>query len=108
MSPVEISMVLAIPAVVWLGLNRVCDLLWHRPWIASATVGVLVLVAALIALLKTVHEGRVARKAGEELRQMQLCYPTCHVKRLRSGEWFLTDRATGREYLGSSAGDTNA
>ncbi|MFL9876485.1 hypothetical protein [Paraburkholderia megapolitana] len=25
-------------------------------------------------------------------------FPHCHVKRLHSGTWFLTDRSTGREY----------
>lgn len=100
MSSLEISIILAIPVVVWLGLNRVCDLLWHRPSIASAAFGALILIACFIALQKSVRERRAARKAGEELRQMQLCYPACHIKRLRSGEWFLTDRFTGREYVG--------
>ena len=29
---------------------------------------------------------------------MEQRYPFCHVTRLSSGEWFLTEKETGREY----------
>jgi hypothetical protein len=94
----EMLLALAVPVLLWFGLSRICDLLWHRPWIAGAVLGALILIASVLALVNTVRERRAAYKAGEELRQMRLCYPACHVKRLRGGDWFLADRATGREY----------
>ncbi|AEA65842.1 hypothetical protein bgla_4p0480 (plasmid) [Burkholderia gladioli BSR3] len=29
---------------------------------------------------------------------MEQRFPFCHVTRLSSGEWFLTEKETGREY----------
>ena len=31
---------------------------------------------------------------------MEQRFPFCHVTRLSTGEWFLTEKETGREYKG--------
>ncbi|MBB3262376.1 hypothetical protein [Paraburkholderia sp. WP4_3_2] len=67
----EMLLALAVPVLLWFALSRICDLLWHRPWIAGAVLGALILIASVLALVNTVRERRAA---------------------------FLTDRATGREY----------
>jgi hypothetical protein len=58
-------------------------------------------IAGVVALGIARSLVRAARRRGQYLEQMlmQQRYPFCHIKRLRNGSWFLTDRATGREYL---------
>jgi hypothetical protein len=54
--------------------------------------GVLVhLATELVGELEMLRERR-------ELFVMEQQYPHCHVVRLSSGKWFLTEKATGREF----------
>ncbi|ACB68957.1 hypothetical protein BamMC406_6532 (plasmid) [Burkholderia ambifaria MC40-6] len=39
---------------------------------------------------------------------MEQRFPFCHVTRLSSGQWFLTEKATGREYNPSEPATPNA
>lgn len=108
MSLLELALAILIPVLLGLVAGRACDLLQHGHWIGFEVFVGLILIAAIVALAKPLLERRAARKAAAAQQQMQLCYPACDVKRLRSGDWFLTDRATGREYQGCHEGDTHA
>ncbi|MBN3776586.1 hypothetical protein G3O06_03275 [Burkholderia sp. Ac-20345] len=48
------------------------------------------------------REGGRMRRDEDEKSAMEQRYPFCHVTRLSSGEWFLTEKATGREYKGGA------
>ncbi|MEM5440480.1 hypothetical protein [Paraburkholderia diazotrophica] len=100
-SPVENGAVLATIAcatlIVWNLATLVAQHLHWPRWTALAmTLGVVgaIIAASLIAALRA--ELR-ARRERREQAAMEQRYPQCHVKRLSSGKWFLTDRATGRE-----------
>lgn len=68
----------------WWALHDACVEFWHRPWIANAGAGALIVIGALLSLI-------------DELR-----------KRRSTGNWFLTDRATGCEYAAPSEEATDA
>ncbi len=100
-SPVENGAVLATVAIaalfVWNFATLVAQHLHWPKWTALAmTLGVIgaIIAASLIAALRA--ELR-ARRHLRERAAMEQRYPQCHVTRLSSGKWFLTDKATGRE-----------
>lgn len=71
----------------------------RKPWRAAltfaASIGALTAFACALWLIERslrAHDCRV------ELLIAARRFPHCHVKRLHSGTWFLTDRSTGREY----------
>lgn len=101
-------MMVATPVLAWLAVYIACGVFFHRPWIAHVLVAALILLSSALALLDSSRQRRIARNLANELRQMQARYPSCHVTRLKSGEWFLTDRATGREYTGTHNGAADA
>lgn len=97
---------LALAAVLFAEVvQRLCISFSAPSWIGySALVGTLAL-AGLVAWCCWDDERRKAREDEEERlaieaerKRVQAHYPHCHATRLTSGEWFLTDRATGREY----------
>ncbi|MCO1368707.1 hypothetical protein [Burkholderia multivorans] len=49
------------------------------------------------ALRRQLDRWRKQREANEQI-VMEQRFPFCHVTRLSSGEWFLTEKETGREY----------
>ncbi|MBW5285237.1 hypothetical protein [Burkholderia gladioli] len=53
--------------------------------------------SALSALRSQLARWRRQRDANEKMI-MEQRFPFCHVTRLSSGEWFLTEKETGREY----------
>ncbi|WJN72047.1 hypothetical protein [Burkholderia anthina] len=61
-------------------------------------------VAAFLAICWTYshllrrREGGRMRRDEDEKAAMEQRYPFCHVTLLSSGEWFLTEKETGREY----------
>jgi len=100
-SPVESGAILAMVAVaalfVWNLATLVAQHLHWPKWTALAmTLGVIgtIIAASLIAALRA--ELRTRRELREQAA-MEQRYPQCHVKRLSTGNWFLTDKATGRE-----------
>ena len=67
---------------------------WLRVAVVAGTAGTLL----ALALLHSVREGLRMRRERREQYAMEQRYPGCHVLRLSNGNWFLTDRSTGREY----------
>ncbi|WP_266233685.1 hypothetical protein [Paraburkholderia sp. CNPSo 3076] len=55
---------------------------------------------AVIEWVRRRQQATIDRIRHSELLAMQQRFPHCHVARLRSGEFFLTDKSTGREYGG--------
>ena len=63
--------------------------------IVAASIGAAAAFAcALLVIARTL---RAHHRRVEQLLAARR-FPHCHVKRLHSGTWFLTDRSTGREY----------
>jgi hypothetical protein len=67
-------------------------------WYAAAAVAVIVLGIIVVGLLLELAAELHRRRYSRDKIVMQHRYLFCHVKRLSTGRWFLTDRATGREY----------
>lgn len=101
-SPVENGAILATiicaALFVWnLATLATQHLHWPK-WTALAmTLGVLgaVITASLVISLRAELRSRRERR---ERAAMEQRYPQCHVTRLSGGKWFLTDKATGREF----------
>jgi hypothetical protein len=72
-------------------------LYWPKWTIPAMTLG---LIGAVIAanLIASLRGELLARGKRQEHAAMEQRYPQCHVTRLSNGKWFLTDKATGREY----------
>ena len=70
---------------------------WPKWTTLAMTLG---LIGAVIAasLIISLHDELRARRERREQAAMEQRYPQCHVTRLSSGKWFLTDKATGREF----------
>ncbi|MFM0046071.1 hypothetical protein [Paraburkholderia sediminicola] len=86
-------------------VQRLCISFNVPSWIGYGALGGALALAALVAWWSRVDERRKAREYEEERiaieaerERLQAHYPHCHATRLTSDEWFLTDRATGREY----------
>ncbi|MGF6851137.1 hypothetical protein [Paraburkholderia sp. CI3] len=99
---IEFAFVPAVGGLVFLALYRMLQMVaiarhWAS-WVPVACIagGILALViaAAVAALVGEIRTMRMRR----EHAVMQQRFPGCHVLRLSNGNWFLTDRATGREY----------
>ncbi|WP_454875566.1 hypothetical protein [Paraburkholderia xenovorans] len=67
---------------------------WSRVAVVAGTAATLL----ALALLHSVREELRMRRERREQFAMEQRYPGCHVLRLSNGNWFLTDRSTGREY----------
>ncbi|APA90414.1 hypothetical protein BJG93_33015 (plasmid) [Paraburkholderia sprentiae WSM5005] len=99
---IEFAFVPAVACLFFLALYRVLQTVsiarhWAS-WVPAACIagGILALaIAAAVAAL--VGEIRTMRMRREQA-VMEQRFPGCHVVRLSNGNWFLTDRATGREY----------
>ncbi|WP_419689965.1 hypothetical protein ACN22W_36440 [Burkholderia theae] len=52
---------------------------------------------AFSALRRQLDRWRKQRDANEKMI-MEQRFPFCHVTRLSSGDWFLTEKETGQEY----------
>ncbi|MEK6290822.1 MAG: hypothetical protein V4793_05425 [Paraburkholderia tropica] len=96
-SRLEYLPIIAVPTVGgWIIVRS--TLIFHHAWIAYVGIGALIVIGAAFALLDRWIRHRAAQRAANERLAMQTLYPSCHVTRLSNGTWFLTDRATGREY----------
>lgn len=92
--------IIAAPVFACWALHRVCGKFWQRSWIANALFGALIVIGVLLSMADELRKRREARRAREAHARQAMQYPMCHVTRLSTGNWLLTDRATGREYLG--------
>lgn len=83
---------------IWRVLDSVA-LAQHWPsWTPIACIAGAIAALAILAVIRGVINEVRMRRERRELSVMEQRYPGCHVLRLSSGEWFLTDRATGREF----------
>ncbi|CAE6831374.1 hypothetical protein R69746_06516 [Paraburkholderia aspalathi] len=83
---------------IWRVLDSVA-LAQHWPsWAPIACIAAAIAALAVLAVIRSVIDEVRMRRERRELSVMEQRYPGCHVLRLSSGEWFLTDRATGREF----------
>ncbi|WP_175773006.1 hypothetical protein [Paraburkholderia phenazinium] len=67
-------------------------------WFPAAAIGLFVLSAIVANLLMKLRQKIRTVRTRREMAVMQQRYPNCHVTQLSNGQWFLTDRETGREY----------
>jgi hypothetical protein len=83
---------------IWRVLDNVA-LAQHWPsWAPIACIAGAIAALAILALIRGVIYDVRMRRERRELSVMEQRHPGCHVLRLSSGEWFLTDRSTGREF----------
>lgn len=83
---------------IWRVLDSVA-LTQHWPsWVAIACIAGAIAALAILATIRGVIDEVRMRRERRQLSVMEQRYPGCHVLRLSSGAWFLTDRATGREF----------
>ena len=71
----------------------------NRIVVGCATLALLAAAWAFSALRRQLDRWREQRDANEII-VMEQRFPFCHVTRLSTGEWFLTEKETGREYKG--------
>ncbi|MEZ0606278.1 hypothetical protein ACAX43_29745 [Paraburkholderia sp. IW21] len=85
-------------AAIWRVLDSVA-LTHHWPsWTPIACISGAIAALAILATIRGVIDEVRMRRERRELSVMEQRHPGCHVLRLSSGEWFLTDRATGRAF----------
>ncbi|WP_186157350.1 hypothetical protein [Burkholderia gladioli] len=71
----------------------------NRVVVGCATAALLAASWAFSAMRRQLDRWREQRDANEKMF-MEQRFPFCHVTRLSTGEWFLTEKETGREYKG--------
>jgi hypothetical protein len=86
----------------WRALSAMGAALHWSSWMPAAVISAAIAVVAAtllgLGLLHSLREEIRMRRERREQLAMEQRYPGCHVQRLASGKWFLTDRSTGREY----------
>ncbi|MDA3669935.1 hypothetical protein [Burkholderia cenocepacia] len=70
--------------------------------ISGCAVAVFLAICWMYSRLLRRREGGRVRRDEDEKIAMEQRYPFCHVTLLSSEEWFLTEKATGREYKGGA------
>ncbi|TDN59061.1 hypothetical protein [Paraburkholderia sp. BL10I2N1] len=94
----------AVISLAGLALHRVFASYGGPAWATPVIIGCLIGIAiACNAIRALIDRSRVGRQETERA-VMQQRYPNCHVSLLKDGSWFLTDRATGREYQPDASG----
>jgi hypothetical protein len=88
----------ALLAFAWRILSAIARAHHWPLWYAAAAIAVIALRIIVVGLLLELAAELQRRRYRRDQTMMQHRYPFCHVKRLSTGQWFLTDRATGREY----------
>jgi hypothetical protein len=92
-----LATIACIAIFIWECMSFIASRLQWPTWTPVAMTGAVfaaVIVAGLMAsLVSAIQVSRERRQHAE----MEARYPHCHVTRLSSGKWFLTDRSTGRE-----------
>ena len=93
-----LATIACIAIFIWECMSFIASRLQWPTWTPVAMTGAVfaaVIVAGLMAsLVSAIQVSRERRQHAE----MEARYPHCHVTRLSSGKWFLTDRSTGREF----------
>jgi uncharacterized membrane protein YccC len=83
---------------VWRALTSLAAALHWPSW--APLIAVATFIASLIgfAIVFTLLDELRTRRKRREQAVMEQRYPECHLHRLSSEKWFLTDRTSGREY----------
>lgn len=99
-NPATLNMDLIIPSLLMIvTLVAVLARLSHDSQMifGCAMAALFAITWAFSALQRQLDRWRKQRDANEKM-VMEQRFPFCHVTRLSSGEWFLTEKETGREY----------
>ncbi|MBB4518233.1 hypothetical protein GGD68_007039 [Paraburkholderia fungorum] len=83
----------------WRALSTLASAGHWSSWVPVAVIAGAVGTLLALALLHSLREELRKHRERREQSAMEQRYPGCHVLRLSNGQWFLTDRYTGREYL---------
>jgi len=84
-------------------LSALASALHWSAWVPAAVIAGFVATLLALGLRGTRREKLRMRREREEQLEMEQRYPSCYVLRLSNGDWFLTDRSTGREYQPTEA-----
>ncbi|MFM0756075.1 hypothetical protein [Paraburkholderia strydomiana] len=99
---VPIAGCLLLLTAAWRALSALGAGLHWSSWMPAAVISAAIAVVAAtllgLGLPRSLQEEVRTRRERREQFAMEQRYPGCHVTRLSSGKWFLTDRSTGREY----------
>lgn len=104
---VPIAGCLLLLIAAWRALSALASALHWSAWVPAAVVAgfAATLFATLwgLGLRKSRRDDIRMRREREEQLTMEQRYPGCYVLRLSNGDWFLTDRSTGRQYQPTEA-----
>ncbi|MGF6915905.1 hypothetical protein OKW28_000078 [Paraburkholderia sp. 40] len=89
---------LLLLTAAWRALSAVASALHWSSWVPVAVMAGAATTLLALALLHSLRKELRMRRECRERSAMEQRYPGCHVLRLSNGNWFLTDRSTGREY----------
>jgi hypothetical protein len=68
-------------------------------WYLVASLSSVFFIWCIATVLSSIANAARERRQRHEQMLTEQRYPFCHVTRLSNGSWFLTDKATGREYV---------
>jgi hypothetical protein len=83
---------------VWRALSPLAQAHQWPVWLSLAVIATVAAACVVLNMLADLRREIRDRQLRREQGVMQQRYPHCHVTRLSTGKWFLTDKATGREY----------
>lgn len=83
---------------VWRVLSPLAQAHHWPTWLSLAVIATVIAACVVLNMLAGLRREIRDRQLRRERGVMQQRYPNCHVTRLSTGKWFLTDKATGREY----------
>ncbi|MFM0498374.1 hypothetical protein [Paraburkholderia caledonica] len=100
---VPIAGCLLLLIAAWRALSALASALHWSAWAPAAVIAGFVATLLGLGLRNSRQEKLRMRREREEQLEMEQRYPGCDVLRLSNGDWFLTDRSTGREYQPTEA-----
>ena len=83
---------------VWRALSALAQAHHWPTWLSLAAIATVAAACVVLNMLANLRREIRDRQLRRERGVMQQRYPHCHVTQLSTGQWFLTDKATGREY----------
>ncbi|WP_036024288.1 hypothetical protein [Paraburkholderia dilworthii] len=95
---VPIAGCLLFLTAAWRALSALGAALHWSSWVPAAVIAGGAATLLGLGLLHSLREDVRMRRERREQAAMEQRYPGCHVLRLSNGNWFLTERSTGREY----------
>ncbi|WP_176060052.1 hypothetical protein [Paraburkholderia sp. BCC1876] len=98
MSLIEHAVIIATIALLAATIRKIATLLGATTSVSLVAVGLCLLVLAVVNWRLRRKSDMTRANVEDERMGVQARHPGCHVTLLRSGQWFLTDRSTGREH----------